>query len=63
MIVYTCRRLIDLSDDCRYFGSEGVGGASVGRMLRMLRLFRAARMVKVLKKHDSVMKLIKTGLF
>ena len=45
-----------------YYGSKGMDGASVGRMLRMMRLFRAARMVKVLRKHESVMMLLETVL-
>ena len=45
-------------------GGEEKQGSTlmVGRMLRMLRLFRAARLIKVLKKHESVMMLINTVL-
>ncbi len=44
------------------YGQKGMEGASAGRMLRMMRLFRAARMVKVLRKYESVMKLLETVL-
>ena len=39
-------------------GGQEASALMVGRMLRMLRLFRAARLIKVLKKHESVMMLI-----